>query len=123
MSEVTHPNLVHSLFTYKTCSDVQCPTWGYPAEDAYYRDASSDSGILDIKVPFLAINAEDDPVSLRYIHFTISANKAVKIAVNEAIPYSTFSKTDYGVLCTTSWGGHLAWFELDGSRWLTKMVR
>ncbi|KAJ6069015.1 alpha/beta fold family hydrolase, partial [Penicillium canescens] len=104
------------IYLHEFDRDVQCPTWGYSSEDAYYRDASSDSVILDIKVPFLAINAEDDPVSLLYI-----SAMSVQIAVKEAIPYSAFAKTDYGVLCTTSWGGHLGWFELNGSRWLTTM--
>ena len=42
---------------------VQCPTWGYPTEGAYYRDASSIDSIMAIKIPFLALNALDDPVS------------------------------------------------------------
>lgn len=44
---------------------VQCPTWGYPTEGAYYRDAQSVDALLNVRVPFLGINAEDDPV--RYI--------------------------------------------------------
>jgi predicted alpha/beta-fold hydrolase len=35
---------------------------GYTTEDAYYRDASSAESMLAIKVPFLAIQAEYDPV-------------------------------------------------------------
>ncbi|KAF1966434.1 AB-hydrolase YheT [Bimuria novae-zelandiae CBS 107.79] len=42
---------------------VQAPTWGYPTEGAYYRDAQSVDAVIAIKIPFLAINAEDDPVS------------------------------------------------------------
>lgn len=41
----------------------RCPTWGYPTVYAYYRDASSVDAILAIRIPFLAINAIDDPVS------------------------------------------------------------
>lgn len=41
---------------------VQAPTWGYPTEMAYYRDASSVDSVLNIRIPFLAIHAEDDPV-------------------------------------------------------------
>ncbi|KKA24545.1 hypothetical protein T310_1446 [Rasamsonia emersonii CBS 393.64] len=78
-------------------------SWGYPTEGAYYRDASSVDSLLAIRVPFLAINAEDDPIS-----------------VKEAIPYNEFAQTPYGVLLTTSWGGHLGWFEIGGSRWFTK---
>lgn len=40
----------------------RCPTWGYPTEYAYYRDASSTDAVLGIQVPFIAINAADDPV-------------------------------------------------------------
>jgi predicted alpha/beta-fold hydrolase len=42
---------------------VQAPTWGYPTQGAYYRDAASVDAVLAIRIPFLAINAEDDPVS------------------------------------------------------------
>jgi len=41
---------------------VQCPTWGYPTEGAYYRDAQSVDALLGVRVPFLGINCEDDPV-------------------------------------------------------------
>lgn len=33
--------------------------------DAYYRDASSSDSVLAIRIPFLAIQALDDPVSVR----------------------------------------------------------
>ncbi len=39
-------------------------TWGYPTENAYYRDASSSDAVLGIRVPFLAISALDDPVGV-----------------------------------------------------------
>lgn len=47
---------------------VQAPTWGYPTEGAYYRDASSVDALTAIKIPFLGINAEDDPVSCMHFH-------------------------------------------------------
>jgi len=40
--------------------------------------------------------------------------------VNEAIPYEEFKKNPYTVICTTSLGGHLSWFERGGSRWHAK---
>lgn len=40
----------------------RCPTWGYPTEEAYYRDASSCDSLLNIRIPFLALQAKDDPV-------------------------------------------------------------
>jgi len=42
--------------------EVQCPTWGYPTEGAYYRDATSVDVLLDVRVPLFIINATDDPV-------------------------------------------------------------
>lgn len=33
------------------------------------------------------------------------------------------TQTPYGVMMTTSWGGHLGWFELGGDRWFAKPVR
>ena len=85
--------------------EVQGPTWGYPTEGAYYRDASSVDSLLAVRIPLLAINATDDP-----------------IAVDEAIPYEEFKKNPYTVLCTTSIGGHLSWFEShsNGDRWHAK---
>ncbi len=83
--------------------EVQGPTWGYPTEGAYYRDAASTDSLLAIRIPFLAIHAEDDP-----------------IAANEALPRQEVKQTPYGVLCTTTLGGHLSWFELGGGRWFTK---
>lgn len=44
--------------------EVQGPTWGYPTEGAYYRDASSVDSLVAVRIPLFAINAEDDPVSL-----------------------------------------------------------
>lgn len=45
-----------------TSRELQGPTWGYPTENAYYRDASSSDSLLAVKIPLFAINAEDDPV-------------------------------------------------------------
>lgn len=46
-------------------SALQCPTWGYPTEGAYYRDAASTDSLMSIRIPFLSVQAEDDPVSKR----------------------------------------------------------
>ena len=43
--------------------ELQGPTWGYPTEGAYYRDAASCDSILAVRIPLFALNAEDDPVS------------------------------------------------------------
>ena len=45
-----------------------------------------------------------------------------QIASREGIPYEEFQQNPYTVLCTTSMGGHLAWFESSGGRWFVKPV-
>ncbi|KAK7718033.1 hypothetical protein SLS57_006180 [Botryosphaeria dothidea] len=56
-------------------------------------------------IPLFAINALDDPIS-----------------VHEALPYDEAMKNPFTVLCTTSTGGHLAWFQPDGGRWYTHPI-
>ncbi|CAN8095508.1 unnamed protein product [Discula destructiva] len=84
---------------------VQTVSWGYPTEGAYYRDASSSDSVLAIRIPYLAIQATDDP-----------------IAVEQAIPYEEFKANPYTVCLTTSLGGHLAFFEIGGGRWHAKPI-
>lgn len=86
--------------------EVQCATWGYPTEGAYYRDASSADSVLAIRIPVLALHARDDP-----------------IAVDEAVPYEEIKQNPYVVMCATSGGGHLSWYEWGGGRWHAKAVR
>ncbi|CAF9916845.1 MAG: hypothetical protein GOMPHAMPRED_001120 [Gomphillus americanus] len=83
--------------------ELQGPTWGYPTEGAYYRDASSVDSLLGVRIPLLAINAVDDPIAHR-----------------EAIPFMEFTTNPYTVLCATAMGGHLSWFETGGTRWFAK---
>lgn len=51
------------VLTLDTNRALQCASWGYPTEGAYYRDASSTDAMLGIRIPFFVIQAEDDPVS------------------------------------------------------------
>ncbi|KAK3696310.1 hypothetical protein LTR37_018046 [Vermiconidia calcicola] len=83
--------------------EVQCATWGYPTEGAYYRDASSCDSVLGIRVPTLCLHAKDDP-----------------IASDEGVPYGEIKQNPYVVMCATGGGGHLSWFEWGGGRWFTK---
>lgn len=85
--------------------ELQCPSWGYPTVGAYYRDASSTDSLLAVRIPVLAVNAEDDP-----------------IAPKEVLPYTEAQANPYVVLCTTSMGGHLSWFESGDGRWFVKPV-
>ncbi|KAL2136798.1 hypothetical protein VTI74DRAFT_1450 [Chaetomium olivicolor] len=92
-------------FLHEFDREVQTVTWGYPTQNAYYRDASSSDAVLAIRIPFLAISALDDP-----------------IAVYDAIPFQEFTQNPYTVLLTTSLGGHLSWFEIGGGRWHPKPI-
>ncbi|KAF2213521.1 hypothetical protein CERZMDRAFT_39310 [Cercospora zeae-maydis SCOH1-5] len=85
---------------------VQLPMWGYPTTRTYYRDASSVDAVLAVRVPLFALNAEDDPIA----HY-------------DALPLEEFQNNPYTVLCTTSSGGHLGWYEAEEQRWFTKPVR
>ncbi|KAI9841043.1 MAG: hypothetical protein M1838_003793 [Thelocarpon superellum] len=104
-SKVDLDRLRKTRYLHDFDREVQCPTWGYPTVGTYYRDASSCDSLLAIKIPFFALNAEDDPV-----------------APKKGIPYEEFTQNPYAVLCTTSKGGHLAWFESDGGRWFVKPI-
>lgn len=60
---------------------------------------------MGVRIPLLAFHALDDPV-----------------VCDEVLPYEEVKVTPYVVLCTTSMGGHLGWFETGGSRWFVKPV-
>ncbi|OAL42522.1 medium-chain fatty acid ethyl ester synthase/esteras-like protein 1 [Pyrenochaeta sp. DS3sAY3a] len=89
---------------------LQCPTWGYPTVGAYYRDVQSVDALLGVRIPFLGINAEDDP--------HLPADIDCKISSKFAIPFEECMQNPHTVLCTTNWGGHLGSFQLDGKRWI-----
>ncbi|KAI5461352.1 hydrolase, alpha/beta fold family [Mariannaea sp. PMI_226] len=104
-SNVDVESLLDVTYLNEFDRQLQCPTWGYPTEYAYYRDASSTDAVLSIQIPFLAIHSTDDP-----------------IAIKEAIPFEEFQQNPNTILVTTSLGGHLCWFEFGGSRWFTRPV-
>nr|CAG8436650.1 9338_t:CDS:2 [Entrophospora candida] len=80
-------------------------SFGYDTVDDYYRDASSAQYVTRVKIPLLCLNAEDDPI--------VSA---------QSIPYDECKFNPYVILATTSFGGHLGWFEgfLNPYRWCIK---
>lgn len=97
---------IHQLkYLWDFDREVQCAAWNYPTVGAYYRDASSAGSVLNIRIPTLALHAVDDP-----------------IAADEGVPYEEIRHNPYVVLCATSGGGHLAWFERGGGRWHRKPV-
>lgn len=104
---------------------TQCPLWGYPSETAYYRDASSTDAVLNIKIPYMALSATDDPVcDVRPSLFSISqaTDNCPQIALKEGLPYQEIKQNPNTVMVTTSLGGHLCWFEVGGTRWHTRPV-
>ncbi|KAL7625400.1 hypothetical protein AAE478_004619 [Parahypoxylon ruwenzoriense] len=104
-TDIDTAHLFSLKYLYEFDRAYQCPTWGYPTEEAYYRDASSSDSLLAVRIPLLAINAVDDP-----------------IASCLSLPYAEAATNPYTVLCTTSLGGHLGWFEIGGGRWHGKPV-
>lgn len=81
------------------------PYWPFPDADAYYVWCSSHGIVDQIRVPFLAINAEDDPV-VRHVPMAGGGNSLV-------------------VMTLTKGGGHLGWFQAGPGyvdRWTTKPV-
>ena len=102
---IDYGSLTRLTYLWEFDRAYQCPTWGYPTEEAYYRDASSVDALLAVRVPLLALNAADDPIASRW-----------------ALPYPEARQNPYTVLCTTSLGGHLGWFEVGGGRWHRKPV-
>lgn len=97
---------MHSIkYLHEFDREFQCATWGYPTEGAYYRDATSADSVFAIRIPTMCLHAKDDP-----------------IACDEAVPYEEIKQTPYVVMCATSGGGHLSWFEFGGERWHSKPV-
>ena len=97
---------MHSIkYLHEFDREFQCATWGYPTEGAYYRDATSADSVFAIRIPTMCLHAKDDP-----------------IACDEAVPYEEIKQTPYVVMCATSGGGHLSWFEFGGNRWHSKPV-
>lgn len=85
--------------------DLTTIVFGYATVGAYYRDASCVDRLLGVRVPTLALNAEDDPIAPR-----------------EAFPLDEVLANPHVVMATTPGGGHLGWFEWGGGRWFAKPV-
>lgn len=45
-----------------------------------------------------------------------------QIAVKDALPLDEIKHNPYTIICTTTLGGHLGWFESGGGRWFAKPV-
>ncbi|THV06770.1 AB-hydrolase YheT [Dendrothele bispora CBS 962.96] len=80
------------------------PLFPLPSAEAYYKAMSSHDSVKNIRVPYLSINAADDPV-VRHVPLDGGENPLV-------------------VMALTAYGGHLGWFKDGGGkdRWTTKPV-
>ena len=77
----------------------------FPFKDVYhyYKYAASHQVLGDIRIPFLAVNSDDDPL-VEHVPINETDNKWV-------------------VLVVTRGGGHLGWFEATGNgckRWMSQ---
>lgn len=83
------------------------PPFPFGSADEYYEYGSSHFGLGKIKVPFITINAVDDPIV-------------------RSVPLDAF-RNDWGAMVMTAGGGHLGWFEVGDRigeirRWVRKPV-
>ena len=83
------------------------PPFPFPSAWDYYAWASSDKVLANIRVPFLALNAEDDPI-VQVLPVEAGGN-----------PYVVFAVTEHG--------GHLGWFERvqpsgEIRRWVSRPI-
>ncbi|KAF9011215.1 AB-hydrolase YheT [Cyathus striatus] len=96
--------LFDDTFTRKVCGET--PLFPMPTANHYYQWASTHHLLSEITVPYLSINAEDDPV--------------VKMIPKDG------GKNGSVVIALTQGGGHLGWFESvtwwRRERWTTKPV-
>ncbi|KAJ7104090.1 Alpha/Beta hydrolase protein [Mycena belliarum] len=99
---VKNPTIADFDDTFTRFVGGDSPTFPFPSVLSYYSWASSGHLVQDIDVPFLAINASDDPV-VSYVPFDDGGNKHV-------------------VTVLTPQGGHLGWFETSRKRWTTKPI-
>lgn len=90
--------------TFTKIAGGPAPHFPFPDADAYYIWASSHNIVQHITVPFLAINAGDDPI-VRYAPMDSCGNGLV-------------------VMGLTKGGGHVGWFQAGPgvNRWTTKPV-
>ena len=103
--QLNNPTLGTFDDTFTRVAGGSAPTFPFATALDYYRWGSSHHIIKDIRVPFLAINAADDPV-VRHVPLNGGGNGLV-------------------IMELTSGGGHLGWFQAGPGyvdRWTTKPV-
>ncbi|KAF8525993.1 AB-hydrolase YheT [Hysterangium stoloniferum] len=81
------------------CDVVNSHLGGFKDADDYYVQESSFQYIGRVRIPLLAINARDDPISCEI---------NLPVAEVESNPW---------VIMATTGGGHMGWFEAGAKRW------
>jgi uncharacterized protein len=82
------------------------PPFPFDSARDYYTYAASHKVLGDVRIPFLAVNSDDDPL----------------------VKYAPIHETDneWVILVITHGGGHMGWFETTGKtkikRWMTQPV-
>ncbi|KAI5966570.1 uncharacterized protein KGF55_000879 [Candida pseudojiufengensis] len=79
--------------------------FGLNSANEYYRLASPNNRLLKIRIPILIISSKDDPIT-----------------GYRSLPYSETELNPYITMITTTIGGHLGWFSLNGERWYVKPI-
>lgn len=103
--KLKNPTLNDFDNTFTCKAGGSTPPFPFETADDYYRWASSHNVVNDIRVPYLAINADDDPIV-------------------QDVPLDV--ENGYVVMELTVGGGHLGWFQsghiLPIERWTTRPV-
>jgi len=89
--------------TFTRVAGGSSPPFPFASANDYYVWASSHYVVPNIKIPFLAINAADDPV-VRDVPLSVMEN-------------------GWAVIVLTKNGGHLGWFETSSFRQVRRWVR
>ncbi|PTB62732.1 hypothetical protein BBK36DRAFT_23498 [Trichoderma citrinoviride] len=105
-TELDQRKLEQTQYLHEFDRAIQKPLWNYPTETVYYREASSVNPLLSVRIPLLAYNSEDDPLSPQ-----------IGLPIEEEA-----KENPYVVLVVTSFGGHLGWFQPGGGRWCVQAV-
>lgn len=97
-----NPTLREFDHTFTRIAGGRPPTFPFDSAEDYYLWGSSDKVVKDVTVPFLAINAQDDPI-VRYVPMDAGGN-------------------GQAIMVLTKGGGHLGWFQDSQRRWTTQPV-
>lgn len=79
--------------------------FGFNCAQEYYRHASPDQRLLNVRVPIFIFSSVDDP-----------------IVGSKSLPFSEVRLNPYAHMVTTSVGGHLGWFDYSHNRWYPEPV-